>query len=411
MRDDEEAARRRDIGQRVSYWIRRRGMTRAVFAGRMGKSLSWVDKLKSGDRQLDRISVLRQVCNVLNVELSALVGTESAEPANSESRELRSLRQALLCYHATFLSIPELAELDVQVLAHQIKHGWQLFHASRYNSACGVLLECVPKLQRHVCLTGDEDSFAGELLVHAYQLVCEVALKFDRPDLGLLAADRGIHIAKQLESKILVADTSRRLVRALMRSSQSRPDALALTRQTISYLDQDDVHHRNEKLPVFGMLLLAGSIAAAREEDAPKTRDLLESAKGVARELDAESCEPWTDFSVANVELHRISAMVDLHEGGQIAEDFVRGRMPSPAGLTIERKVRYRLDLATAFLQAGRRDEAAEQLWQGDRLSRHEVRSRISTRPLIVDLLRSYPCGTRPPAFLTTTARAIGIHA
>jgi hypothetical protein len=30
----------------VLYWMQRRGLTRKIFADRMGKSLSWVDKIR-----------------------------------------------------------------------------------------------------------------------------------------------------------------------------------------------------------------------------------------------------------------------------------------------------------------------------------------------------------------------------
>jgi transcriptional regulator with XRE-family HTH domain len=63
----------------VLYWMQRRGMTRQIFADRMGKSLSWVDKIRAGDRQLDRLLVLRQIASVLGIPLSILIDTAEAE--------------------------------------------------------------------------------------------------------------------------------------------------------------------------------------------------------------------------------------------------------------------------------------------------------------------------------------------
>jgi hypothetical protein len=57
---EDGADHRRRAAEAVMYWMRRRGLTRQVFADRLGKSLSWVDKIRAGDRQLDRLSVLRQ---------------------------------------------------------------------------------------------------------------------------------------------------------------------------------------------------------------------------------------------------------------------------------------------------------------------------------------------------------------
>lgn len=71
--------RRQETAAVVLYWIQRRGMTRQIFADRMGKSLSWVDKIRAGDRQLDRLSVLRQIASVLTIPLSVLIDPEEAE--------------------------------------------------------------------------------------------------------------------------------------------------------------------------------------------------------------------------------------------------------------------------------------------------------------------------------------------
>jgi transcriptional regulator with XRE-family HTH domain len=58
---------RQQTAEIVMYWMRRRGLTRKIFADRLGKSLSWVDKIRNGDRQLDRLSVLKQIAGVLDI--------------------------------------------------------------------------------------------------------------------------------------------------------------------------------------------------------------------------------------------------------------------------------------------------------------------------------------------------------
>ncbi|WP_343871410.1 helix-turn-helix transcriptional regulator, partial [Dactylosporangium roseum] len=46
------------IGRRVAYWRNRRKMSQQVFADRLGKSKSWVDKVERGVRRLDKFSVV-----------------------------------------------------------------------------------------------------------------------------------------------------------------------------------------------------------------------------------------------------------------------------------------------------------------------------------------------------------------
>src|SRR4051794_8806056 len=100
MADQPEVARRKEIAARVSYWMNRRGMTRKLFADRMGKSVSWIDKIKSGDRQLDRISVLQHIADILDVRLSVLLGAGDAQQAAecADDVEIAALQEALQRY-------------------------------------------------------------------------------------------------------------------------------------------------------------------------------------------------------------------------------------------------------------------------------------------------------------------------
>src|SRR5262249_13713358 len=99
---DPDHAQRQETAAVVLYWMRRRGLTRQVFGDRMGKSLSWVDKIRAGDRQLDRLSVLRQIASVLDVPLAVLIDAEEAERRRScpDDREIAAVRQALRRYDA-----------------------------------------------------------------------------------------------------------------------------------------------------------------------------------------------------------------------------------------------------------------------------------------------------------------------
>lgn len=110
----------------VVYWMRRRGLTRQVFADRLGKSLSWVDKIKNGDRQLDRLSVLRQIAAVLDLPLDVLIDREEAEQRRlcPDEREIAAIRHALGRYDAIMnvfrpngdaLPEPDLAQLERSV--------------------------------------------------------------------------------------------------------------------------------------------------------------------------------------------------------------------------------------------------------------------------------------------------------
>ena len=60
------------IGRRVHYWRTRRKLTLQVFADRVGKSKSWLEKVERGERRLDSLSAITEVANALEVDVSVL---------------------------------------------------------------------------------------------------------------------------------------------------------------------------------------------------------------------------------------------------------------------------------------------------------------------------------------------------
>ncbi|MCA2230408.1 helix-turn-helix domain-containing protein [Nonomuraea aurantiaca] len=69
----------RTIGQRIQYLRERRGMTREVLAGLVGKSESWLKAVERGRRQQNpRLPILLQLAEALRVrDLSELTGDQS----------------------------------------------------------------------------------------------------------------------------------------------------------------------------------------------------------------------------------------------------------------------------------------------------------------------------------------------
>ena len=79
------------IGRRVAYWRNRRKMSQQVFADRLGKSKSWVDKVERGVRRLDKFSVVYEIADVLQLDVQLLLGKDLEHVATQlNSRTCRS---------------------------------------------------------------------------------------------------------------------------------------------------------------------------------------------------------------------------------------------------------------------------------------------------------------------------------
>src|SRR3954470_9753872 len=137
------------IGRRVAYWRGRRKMSQQVFADRLGKSKSWVDKVERGVRRLDKFSVVYEIADVLQVDVQLLLGKDAERRPGSvnciDQVEVEEIRAALERYDQIspiFQVPPEPPALDE--LRKAVGHAWLTFQHAKY----GVLARALPRLLR-----------------------------------------------------------------------------------------------------------------------------------------------------------------------------------------------------------------------------------------------------------------------
>src|SRR5260370_29502884 len=116
----------RELGRRIGYWRRRRKLTQAVFADRIGRSKSWVEKVERGERSAGRLSGLDEVCQVLQIDVAALIGEEPARRAQAclDDSEVERIRASLERY--AFGSGGDPAP-GLVGLRGQLGHAWAAF--------------------------------------------------------------------------------------------------------------------------------------------------------------------------------------------------------------------------------------------------------------------------------------------
>ncbi|MFN2495047.1 MAG: helix-turn-helix domain-containing protein [Pseudonocardiaceae bacterium] len=323
---DPGAGQRRHTADVVLYWMQRRGMTRQVFADRMGKSLSWVDKIRAGDRQLDRLSVLRHIAGVLDIPLNVLIDPEEAERRRvcPDDREVEAIRQALRRYDViTNVFRPNgdvLPKPDLPQLERTVRYGWMAFQAANYQTVGQLLADLIRDAQAAVWqLDGDRRRSAQKWLSWTYQLAASTAFKLGDAQLGWVAADRSIQIAEQTGNLTLIGSAAMRVTHALMATHRS-PDAVHLVKSAASRLEPHLANADPAFISAYGMLLLKGSIAAARLHQSADVRDLQAEALSVAVRLGPNRNENWSAFGTTNVLVHRASALADMQSAGRVIE-------------------------------------------------------------------------------------------
>ncbi|WP_223884339.1 helix-turn-helix domain-containing protein [Micromonospora craniellae] len=182
------------VGRRVAYWRARRRMSQQVFADRLGKSKSWVDKVERGVRALDRVSTLQEIAGVLRIDRAVLLGRDT-RPADVAVRieGVERIRATLSAYDialdrpAAHRDVPSAARL-----ARDVAHAWTSFQHARYPVLVGMVPELLAGAQRGHA----HDPQAGRVpLVEAYRVTAALLVKLGETELAWLAADRAMAVA------------------------------------------------------------------------------------------------------------------------------------------------------------------------------------------------------------------------
>ncbi|NUR24859.1 MAG: helix-turn-helix transcriptional regulator, partial [Catenulispora sp.] len=248
------------IGRRVAYWRNRRKMSQQVFADRLGKSKSWVDKVERGVRKLDKFSVVHEIADVLQLDVQLLLGRAPERRPESvncvDAVEVAEIRAALERYDA-FSAFDNIGPEPPAVpeMHKAVNHAWLTFQHARY----GVLARSLPKLLRDAqaadsAYAGSNDARAvANLLGQVYQISSSVLRKLGELELAWLAADRGIAVAQRAGDKLLAGTATYRVGSALLALGRARP-ALEINVNIANRLAPGSEATTAESLSVYGML-------------------------------------------------------------------------------------------------------------------------------------------------------------
>ncbi|WP_189079127.1 helix-turn-helix domain-containing protein [Mangrovihabitans endophyticus] len=400
------------IGRRVAYWRGRRKMSQQVFADRLGKSKSWVDKVERGVRRLDKFSIVYEIADVLAVDVQLLLGKEPERRPETQNCidqvEVEEIRAALERYDqmsAFFQVVPHSPPLPEMHKA--VSHAWLTYQHAKY----GPLARVLPKLLRDAqaadsaYATTEHAHDAAHLLGQVYQIASSALRKVGEHELSWLAADRSIAVSQRAGDQLLAGLASYRVGSALLALGRVRPSLevnvnIANRLAPSGELDPD-------RLSVYGMLLLNGAMAAARIGDSATVRDLLAGADQAANAMGGDQNHYWTSFGPTNVELHRCATAVELGDGRTAVDTHERIDPDGFAALLPERRAHHYLDIARGYTQIGDVDKASEMLLEGDRLAPSEIRCRPLAHEVLSDVLRR----TRgaPPAPVAELAEQMGV--
>ncbi|WP_326551641.1 helix-turn-helix domain-containing protein [Micromonospora sp. NBC_01813] len=384
------------IGRRVAQLRTRRGLTQQVFADRIGKSHSWVDKVERGIRSLDRISVVHTVAAVLGVTPETILGptTSRPEPTTDTTAAVEHLRAALARYDTP---TPDQPSSSAEDLHHRIRYAHSAYQHAHYPQ----LLRTLPDLLTHTrhTTTGDAPD-AAYLPTRVYRLTAHLLTKLDEPHLAWLAADRAIATANGHPRHTAAAAIAlAQALRALHRSTLATQAALTAV-PLIDPAATDDPAPDGHALA--GTLLIEAALAAATGNDPAGAQHYADRAAKLAA---TRPTDTTTGFGPTAVELARAQIATILGNPHQA----ITHHQHATAGhgwreLPAEHRAAHLIDITRAHLDTGNPAAAARAIIAADQIAPAETRTRPAAHRIITTLLQ-----TGPTPDLTRLATTIGL--
>jgi transcriptional regulator with XRE-family HTH domain len=272
-------------------------------------------------------------------------------------------------------------------LERDLRIAFNVYQQSRFTAAASriAMLIADAHLASQQCKE-TERARVSQVLALSYQAAASVLAKVGQPDVGWIAAERGLHTTERYSSPPVRASLIRSVAFALHSTGRFEP-AMDLAESGAEYL-HDEISGDDAALSVYGTLFLVGSMAAARFGDSSRTADYLQEAASAAQHLGRDSNHLWTAFGPTNVAIHRVNTAIEL---GNIQTALTSGSSLKTDTVPVERRVRYLLDVARAYSLAGSRDDALGTTLTAERIAPEQVRQHYLSREIVTTLIRSTP--------------------
>jgi transcriptional regulator with XRE-family HTH domain len=175
------------IGERVAWYRRRRGMSQEVLAGLVGRTADWLQRAENNRIQLDRLSVIRSLAQVLDVSLGDLIGEPTLLDwtADSGTQTVPALRAVLMDYSQLSPMLASNSGSQESVALDQLGLLVADIFSAYQNSRFDYVTSQVPRLLHKTVMAsravdGDALARAYELTALSYQVAAAVLTKLVR---------------------------------------------------------------------------------------------------------------------------------------------------------------------------------------------------------------------------------------
>ncbi|MFI9170808.1 helix-turn-helix domain-containing protein [Streptomyces lincolnensis] len=386
------------FGQRMQILRTRRGMSRGVLAGLLGKSPSWVKQVEGGRLQMPKLPTVLRIAEALRVrDLSDLTGDQSTSVALFTGPGHARLPQV----QAAINTYPFSARREAPAPEHlrqRLIRAWSARHsAPNHRDVIGALLPDLIRDAQHAVLQADSTSerrTAQAILSEVYSL-SQFFIAY-QPDASLLwrVVERGMIAAQESEDPHTIGVSAWLAAQAHRDSGPAHFDtADAVTSATIHHLEPLLPDADNDVLAIAGALQFEAGYTAARRGDTGTAWRHWDIARTMADRLPADYYHPVTSFSRAIMGAHAVTIAVELHAGAESV------RQAAAADTTTipsrPRRARHRIEEARGYQLDGQPEVALATLDKAYEAAPETIRYNGYARRIVLEEAESKSPGQR----------------
>lgn len=366
-----------EVGHRLRQIRHARRKSLQAIAGLAGISASYLSRLESGDRALDRRSLVVALANALEVAPSEITGAAVAPPGQSnEDRSLNDVRLALL---SVSMGEPQGQVVPLDGLQTRVIELLDDQKDCKFVEVGQALPGLIRDLHSTLDAGHDVEALLRLLtLTHVQGTQAWLTDIGANLDLGWQAAALAKNAAERIDDPLTQALSAFGTAFGLMGAG-----AFDLASRTVSAANPGTA--TSEAMQAAGMLSLTSSLVAAARGDQSERAAALDYAADLAA-FTGEGNALWFGFGPSNVGVWQMSVALeagDHAEAARIATTVNPDALPSPT-----RRSAYYREYGRALAHLPRRtDEAVMMLRRAEEISPTRIHRHPFMRSILAELL------------------------
>ncbi|SFG72588.1 transcriptional regulator [Amycolatopsis regifaucium] len=353
-----------------------------------------MSKIERGEREIRRLDVLADVARGLRVTLGDLLGEPVLMEDEDKNDDVPAIRDALMAprrlSRTLFSSAMSPEYIDPAPVAQLVEGAWSSYQKGDLGRVVAALPGLIKTSQGMESASADDAAYrraCAAVSARVHHLAATTLSKIGEADLAWIAAERAMQAADEADDPLVLASAARSGTHALLAVGRF-DDALELGDVAAKWLVPRMRVGDPAALSLYGMLYLRTAVAAARQQDRSTANELLSHAGRAADQLGVDANHWQTGFGPANVELHRLSAALDLGDISQVIESAPG---ISVDHLPVERQVTHLIDFARALSLVAKDDEALSALLTAEQKAPGIVRHSTAVREVVRSMYRRAP--------------------